>query len=111
MSSRNPLHRDSCSEKFGQSLVSRYDGLQAVSIYLTPGGPGAHQVLLEIKNSPGSGEVLRTAALNLNETGAPGYYRFEFQPIADSNLEYLFLDFQLEGAGSLQVATAPAQSS
>ncbi len=97
-------------QQLGQSFVPRYDGLQAVSIYLSPGNPAARQVLLEIKDQPGGSEVLRTAALNLIDSSAPGYYRFDFQPIPDSNLKYLYLEFQLEGTSGLQVGTAPAQS-
>ncbi len=97
-------------QKLGQSFVPRYNGLQAVSIYLSPGNPEARQVLLEIKDQPGGSEVLRTAALDLFDSSAPGYYRFDFQPISDSNLRYLFLEFQIDGTSGLQVGTAPAQS-
>lgn len=96
--------------RVGQTLVARYDGLQAVTIFLSPDLSSVRPIYFKVKDQPGEGRVLRSTRLNAKDIAEPGYYRFEFPPILDSNQKYLFMEFKPAGDGSFQVGVAPAQS-
>lgn len=98
------------SQTLGQSLVARYDGLQAVTVFLSPVQPENQTLVLQVKQHPGAGEAMRSAELVLSNLTEHGYQRFEFEPIGDSNHEYLYLEFSQAGAGEVQFGAAPAQS-
>lgn len=94
----------------GQTLVARYDGLQAVAVYLSSEGPETQAITLQVREKPGMSEALRSAELNPEKSLSGGFYRFDFPPITDSNGKYLYLEFKLDGAQAVQFGTAPAQS-
>jgi hypothetical protein len=108
--SEQPTHpnREIVSEDIsvGQTFVSRYDGLQAVALYLEPGSNQAGEVILHLRESPNAPIDLFTSELQLSEIEKPGFYTFTFPPINNSARQDYFIHVDIDGPGDFYTGKA-----
>jgi hypothetical protein len=93
----------------GQSFTAYFNGLDKIEVYLTPASPGSGTLQFELYSG---GQVIATATqiLSLTDITGPGYYRFDFQPITQSNKQAYEFSLNLLGEGSLTLGSAPSES-
>ena len=103
-----PLTEDGST---GQTFMARYDGMQAVSVYLAPGSPldapEGSSLVLHLRAGPQETHDLATAELPLAQIQQPGFYAFPLPPQPHSTRADYYMHIKLRGAGSVQVAQAP----
>jgi hypothetical protein len=98
-----PLDREN---NLGQTLVARYDGLQAVTLQLKPGSDRRGILVLNLRSSPQSDDNLATATLPLEMVVADGSYSLGFTPQKDSTQRYYYVLLKIRGPGDLQVGVS-----
>jgi hypothetical protein len=93
----------------GQTLTANYAGLDAVEFYFSPLEPGTGKITLAVgmRDDP---QDLVSAVLPVSAVTVPGFYRFQFNPIGNSNKKNLILNLVVEGTGSVSVGIAPGSS-
>lgn len=94
----------------GQTFVARYAGLSAILVPLSPGESGDGELVFHLRAHAGAEHDLAQAALPLSEVAQAGQYRFDFPPLSDSNQQYYYAEWEVRGAGSLDVASAPGET-
>jgi hypothetical protein len=94
-------------ERLGQTLVARHNGLDAVELLLRPEAPGDGALRAELRDGP-DGPALAAAALPLAAVTEPRLYRLSLGAPLESRGRDYFLQLAVAGAGSVQVAVAPA---
>jgi hypothetical protein len=97
-------------ETVGQTFLSRYGGLSALSIFLKVNEPGEGNLRLHLRSSPTSSEDLRSVEIPLVGLAEKGFARFSFPPLPDSTGRDYYALLELTGQGSLQVGAAPEDS-
>ncbi len=90
----------------GQTFVSRYDGLEGISVYLVPHSPGNRDITLRLFQNPQDTISLRSSSLNLEDINDPGFYKFNFPTIKNSAHESYFFLLELDGSGLMKVGAA-----
>ena len=90
----------------GQTFVARYDGLQAIQVYLSPGQAGDGALVLRLQSEPGAEQDLAAVQMPLSQVTQARYYRFDFQPRSGSNQQYFYASLAVEGEGSVQVGAS-----
>jgi hypothetical protein len=94
----------------GQSFISRYGGLDSVHFFLTPVQAGEGQIIFHLRSDSASTEDLGRAILPVQGVGAPGFYKFDFPTLGDSQLQYYYAYLEIEGDGQIEVGSGPADS-
>lgn len=101
----------------GQTFVAPYDGLEGVVLHLAPPPPGdipAEGVLrLHLRNDPLSPLDIAVAERSFSRIIGPGYYAFNFEPIAHSSGRYYYAFLELvssDGEISAPVAAGGAET-
>jgi hypothetical protein len=94
----------------GQTFSARYDGLQSIAVYITPEIAGQGEIRLELFENPLGGEAIRQASMAVDKIAQKGYVRFRFAPLSDSARKDYYLNLELAGEGSYQVAIAPGDT-
>ncbi len=90
----------------GQTFVARHGGLNGIELWLKS-QPGSTGVLrLYLQPEPNSPSNLAIAELSLETIEDPGFYRFSFPPDNSSHGVYRYVFLELEGSGTVHVATA-----
>jgi hypothetical protein len=88
----------------GQTFLSRYDGLDGISIFINPDQTDNKELYLELFENVGDSQPIRTSDLFLTGDLEGTYYTFDFPPIKNStNIDY-YLKLNYEGPGSAVVA-------
>ena len=90
----------------GQTFVSRYDGLEGISVYLVPHSPDNRDITLRLFQNPQDTISLRSSSLNLEDIYDPGFYKFNFPTIKNSAHESYFFLLELDGSGLMKVGAA-----
>jgi len=90
----------------GQTFVSRFDGLEEISVYLAPQSPGNGDIILRLSQNPNDVNGLRSSAIELDEIKDPGFYTFSFPTIKNSAHENFFFHLELDGSGTMKVGAA-----
>ncbi len=90
----------------GQTLTAHYAGLDSLHVYLSPLEPGDGQIVLHLKSGPQGVEDISTATLPLPQVDQPGYYAFDFPPLADSNRQDYYAELEVQGTGKVEAGTA-----
>ena len=96
----------SAGSPLGQTFITRYDGLEALRIYLQPDASGEGAITLYLRTDPNTNLDIRTATLRIDEISGPGYYTFRFDPVPNSAFQYFYARLEIQGAGRVQVGTA-----
>ena len=94
----------------GQTFVSRYDGLDGISVYLKPGAPGVGNLQLRLHNAPHAPGELASASLPLEQVTATGFYRFRFPALTLARNRDYYFALEIDGSGSLLAGTAPGEA-
>ena len=94
----------------GQTFTARFQGLQGINFHLSPDQPGDGVIQLTVHSRTANPEVLATSQLPLKQLTSPGWYRFNFPPIQNSNQQEYELTLDLAGSGSARVAKGPGES-
>lgn len=90
----------------GQTLTAHYAGLDRLHFYLSPLEAGDGQIVLHLRTDPQQADELRTASLPLAGVDQPGYYAFEFPPLADSTRRDYYAEIEVQGAGRVEAGAA-----
>jgi hypothetical protein len=90
----------------GQSFTSRQPGLSSLEVFLAPDQSGQGEIILHLRNSPQSGTDLASGSLPAGAVTQAGFYRFYFQPQADSFNKDYYLLIELKGEGKLKAGSA-----
>jgi hypothetical protein len=98
------------TQAVGQTILSRYDGLSAVEVYLEPQDTTQGDLFFHLRADPKSQRDLRTSSQPLADITKPGFQRFEFQPIPDSGLQGYYFYLHTDTDRGAKVGTAPAGS-
>jgi hypothetical protein len=97
-------------QTLGQTFVAREAGLSGVQIFFTPQTGGEGEIHFHLRADPQSTEDLATSRLPVTSVVAPGFYRFNFSPQADSRRHYYYIFLELTGSGTLLVGSAEGDS-
>jgi len=82
----------------GQTFVSKHGGLAGVEVFLRPQGcAGEGNLVLHLRLSPDDASDLATVSLPMSSLSGPGFYRFTFKPLRQSNGRYLYFLLELTG--------------
>jgi hypothetical protein len=94
------------TSQVGQTFTSRNAGLSGLEIYLEPDSSGASgEVLLHLKDNPQAPDILQTT-IGAESIDHAGFYRFSFNPQANSYLKDYYLLLELRGKGSFRLGSA-----
>jgi hypothetical protein len=94
----------------GQSFIARYGGLDSVHFFLTPVQAGDGQIIFHLRSDSASTKDLGRAILPVQGVDAPGFYKFDFPTLGDSQLQYYYAYLEIEGDGQIEVGSGPADS-
>ncbi len=97
---RDGLFPLAAGSTLGQTFLPRYAGLSGIAVYLEPREPGNGSLVLSLADD------IR-AEIPLSSVDHPGYYRFDFPPLADSVRRDLYYSLVVQGDGSVWVGRAP----
>ncbi len=97
-------------QTFGQTFVTRYDGLNGIVFYLKPQEALRGELILSLLPLPSSPEVLRSGTLQLHPGMEAGYYRIPFAPLAASFRSYYYVRVSFQGEGALHIGVAPGET-
>lgn len=110
-----PIHPGSISLQpgkiIGQTFVSRYDGLQGISIYLKPestGKPGS--INLSLYSNPESDNPIASVGTSLDQVVNDGFNTFYFDAIRFSTRKSFFLTLSYDGTDKLSIGRASGES-
>ena len=91
----------------GQSFLARYDGIEAISVYLKHAQMDAGNLHLVINNNPDSEEILAESKLPVEQVSAPGYYKFQLDKVLPHSAgENLFFEIKLDTRNEVAIGTA-----
>ena len=90
----------------GQTFVSRYDGLEGISVYLAPHTPGNGEITLRLFQKPQDTTSLRSSSLKLEDINDSGIYKFKFPTLKNSTHESYYFLLELDGSGIIKVGAA-----
>ena len=91
----------------GQTFVAQNGGLNSVEFYLEPGDDLSGLIRIHLRSDAESTEDITSSSMGISEINGAGFYRFEFQPQADSFRKYYYVFLEFEGEGTLWIGTAP----
>ncbi len=74
----------------GQTFVAQHGGLSGLEIWLAPEGIACGEIIFHLRSAANAGDDLRQGRLSLDQVQAPGFYRFAFEPLADSHAVYYY---------------------
>lgn len=98
----------------GQTFVAQHGGLSGLEIWLAPEGIVCGEIILHLRSTVDAGDDLRQSRLGLDQVQVPGFYRFAFQPLADSHAVDYYAWWELspaEGAScTISVASGAGDS-
>jgi hypothetical protein len=94
----------------GQSFVARYEGLESVHFFLEPATSGDGRIIFHLRSDSETGEDLARAVLPVQGVNSPGFYKFDFPPLHNSQLQYYYAYLEIEGPGQIQVRSGPGDS-
>jgi hypothetical protein len=97
-------------QQIGQSFVARYGGLESVHFFLAPVSPGEGQIIFHLRSSSDSLEDLGRAVLPIEGLTSPGFYKFDFPALADSQFSYYYTYLEIDGDAQVEVGSGPADS-
>jgi hypothetical protein len=103
------IHIDK-SIQIGQTFLSRYDGLQGISIYFVPNLQYNGELRFYLFDHPEDAVPLRSVSLSLAEFNEPGFYNFNFDAISDSAGKDYYLSLVVNDPGSISVGVAPGNA-
>ncbi|MGW8145010.1 MAG: hypothetical protein ACWGN2_11485, partial [Anaerolineales bacterium] len=109
-SARNEFVRIEIGEEVGQTFLSRFDGLQGVSIFLQPVQVGSGEIRFELFSDQSSSESIRTSALPIKDISTSGFYNFAFSPIDASTNQDYFYNLSVEGQGIVETGVGAGNS-
>jgi hypothetical protein len=100
----------------GQTFTTRFGGLQSVHFFLRPGQPGQGQIIFhlqpnnQVPTGQGSAEErdLARAVLPLNAITSPGYTKFDFPALSDSQFQDYYAYLEIQGEGQVEIVSGPA---
>lgn len=95
---------------YGQSFYAKHNGLQAVSLYLTPGMAGDGEIQLLLRHKLSDTENLDKISIKRSQIVSAGYYTFEFLEPSESYLKGFFALIDYEGDGSVILGSADSNS-
>ncbi len=92
----------------GQTFVANYDGLQEVRFLLAPQATASGLLIFHLRSDPNSATDIETVQLPLQNNNLKEYYRFNFPYIENSSNQYYYGFLELDGEGSLEIASGKA---
>ena len=102
--------RISEGDRFGQTFVPVFNGLDGVQLFLEPGSTGQGELVFSLRTSPGAMENLASARMPVRGVDKPGFYNFNFPYINQSQNQYFYAILEIQGEGELGVQVGPAES-
>jgi len=106
-SASNDLAPLSNNQSVGQTFVAQNGGLNGVEFYLEPGNDLNGLIRIHLRTDAKRAEDIISSSVEISQINGAGFYRFEFQPQADSFRKYYYVFLELEGEGTLWIGTAP----
>jgi hypothetical protein len=100
----------SAEQPLSQTFTPRFDGLDAIYIFLTPIEAGAGTIRLTLSDRSDPNRPLAQVALPLGDVQGPGFQRFDFPAIPDSTLVDFKLSLSVTGEGAVGVGIGDAAS-
>ena len=94
----------------GQSFTSQFAGLTGIELYLQPVDFAGGSIRFRLYENPGHEQEIANASLPVSDIHSPGWYRFHFDPLPDSNKQDYYFELVNESTGGIQVASGPANS-
>lgn len=98
------------SQQVGQTFLSRFDGLQGISVFLKPIQADSGEVTLDLFSEQISSEPIRKSSLLLTDISTPGFYTFTFPPLRRSTNQGYFFNLSINGPGVIETGSAPGNS-
>ncbi len=90
----------------GQTFVSRFEGLQAVEMFLEPGPAPPARLRLTLLDSPQATRAVASSEIEATSISRPGFYRFAFPPIPASSGRYYYARLEALGQGVVLLPSA-----
>lgn len=94
----------------GQTFLSRYDGLNTISVYLNPSPEVDGQIKLSVIPELTSQSPIRQVPLSINGQQKSGYVKFIFQPIKSSSKQGYAFVLNYTGSGNIKVGLGPEKA-
>jgi len=97
------------AEALGQTFVARHAGLSGAEFWIEPGSEATGTLRFSLRTGTDSLVDLATASVSVDSLTAPGFVRFDFDPVRDSHGRDYYAFIVFEGGGELQVGREPAE--
>ena len=97
-------------DTIGQTFLSRYNGLNGVSLYISSEDKGEGYLTFHLRSVPDSKEDLSQSNLPLEKVESPGYYTFQFPPIEDSARLSYYSYIEVVSYEGVWIGTAPGET-
>ncbi len=105
--SRIPVGEIKADNVIGQTFISRYPNLYAISVFMaTYQRVNRSMLQFRLKEKPDSPEPLREISVNASQIEDNQYYRFEFVPLAASRNRHLYFELSAPTASEGDAVTA-----
>ncbi|UCD43381.1 MAG: hypothetical protein JSV69_07260 [Chloroflexota bacterium] len=98
------------SQQVGQTFLSRFDGLQGISVFLKPIQADSGEITLNLFSEQISSEPIHKSSLLLTDISTPGFYTFTFPPLRQSTNQDYFFNLSINEPGVIETGSAPGNS-